>query len=124
MRNTKERVAAVKRRSIDINLRKKVQRERIIAISFAAVCLLIITGVSFNMPGIINRLSNNSYISHSFTASIFEASGSLGYVVVAILSFTLGVCVTILSHRIHVRNQEQKKEQEKQERENNYGRAD
>lgn len=121
MRNTKQRVDAVKQRTMEINKKRRVQQGYIIGISSVVACLLLITGLSFTMPDIMERLSNNSYVYPVLTASIFDTSSGLGYLLIAFLSFVLGVCVTILSYRIHLRNQKQEKEQKRQEQENNHG---
>lgn len=115
MRNTEKRVAAVKKRTMEIRRQSQTRQRRIVGIFFTAACLLLITGLSFAMPGIMKRLSSDSYAYPGLTASIFDESGTLGYLLIGLLAFALGVCVTILCYRLHLRNIEVDKEKRKQE---------
>lgn len=124
MRNTEERVAAVKLRAMEISGKKRIRRGRIIGISSAAACLMLITGLSFAMPGIMKKLPGDSYAYPGLTASIFDESGLLGYILIGLLAFTLGVCFTILCYRINLHNRKQEKEPKKQKQEDNDDRAD
>ncbi len=124
MRNTDQRVLAVKQRTMEINRKKQMQQSRMVGISAVALSLLFIAGLSFTMPSIMEGMSDDSYIYPGLTAGIFDTSGGLGYLLIALLAFALGVCVTILSYRIHHRNRELTDEEKKQELENNCGRAD
>ena len=46
-------------------------------------------------------LSKGDVAHTSMTASLIGSSAFSGYIVMGILSFLLGVCVTILLHRLH-----------------------
>lgn len=105
MRNTEERVAAVKLRSKEMKRQKQVRQGRIISISFVAACLLLIIGLSFAMPDMLVGLPSGAHIYSGTAASIFDGSRAFGYVLIGVLAFSLGVSVTILSYRIHLRNQ-------------------
>lgn len=105
MRNTEQRVAAVKRRAKEIQRQKKARRGRIVGISSAATCLIFIVGLSFAMPGIMTGMANGAYTYVGAAASIFDGSGGFGYVLIGLLAFVLGVSVTILCYRIRLRSQ-------------------
>lgn len=95
MRSNEERVAAVKRRAAQIERQKRQRRNRIAALSSVAACLAVIVGLSFAMPGISEKLIAGDYNEYETTASIF--SGSIaGYIIIGLLGFVLGVCVTVL----------------------------
>ena len=106
MRNTDERVAAVQRRAKEIERHKRLRRGRIIGVSSAAACLLVVGGLSFAMPGIIAGLPESGYQGVGTAASIFYGGGALGYVLIGLLAFALGASVTILCYRLHQRNKE------------------
>ena len=95
MRTTDERLAAAKRRARELH---RQRRSRMAAFGGAAACLAVILGLALAMPSITARLSGADY-GGGMTASIFSG-GSLGYLVVGLLAFALGVCVTILCLRL------------------------
>ena len=104
MRNTEQRVAAVKRRAKEIQRQKKARRGRTVGISSAAACLIFIVGLSFAMPGIMAGMANGAYTYVGAAASIFDGGGGFGYALIGLLAFALGVSVTILSYHIQLRS--------------------
>lgn len=105
MRNTEERVAAVKLRVKEMERQKQVRQGLIISISPVAVCLLFIIVLSFAMPSMLVGLSSGVHTYSGTAASIFDGSRGFGYVLIGVLAFSLGVSVTILCYRIRLRNQ-------------------
>ena len=96
MRSTEERVAAVKRRVAQIERQKRQRKNRILALSSVAACLAVIVGAAFAMPGISEKLLVGDYAGYATTASIFSGSAAAGYIIIGLLAFVLGVCVTVL----------------------------
>lgn len=106
MRNTEERVLAVKLRAKEIeDQRKRMRRTYMLNISSLAVSLIFIVGLSFVIPGVMDNMSDSEYANFGTAASIFERSNSLGYVLIGFIAFALGVSVTILSYKIKLKNQ-------------------
>jgi multisubunit Na+/H+ antiporter MnhB subunit len=105
MRNTEERVAAVKLRVKEMKRQKQVRQDRFISMSSVAACLLFIIGFSFAMPGMLLGLPGGAHTYSGTAASIFDGSRGFGYVFIGVLAFSLGVSVTILCYRIRLRNQ-------------------
>ena len=99
MRSHEERVAAVKQRVAQIERQKRQRRNRLLALS-AAACLAVIVGVSFAMPGISEKLVVGNYTEYETAASIFGGSAVAGYIIIGLLAFVLGVCVTILCFKL------------------------
>lgn len=112
MRNTEERVAAVRLRVREIDRQKELQSRQILVILSFVASLIFIVGLSFFLPLKMANLPGSVYTYSGAGASIFDGSDSFAYVFVGFLSFLLGVSVTILSFRIHLRN---KREEEKRE---------
>lgn len=112
MRNTEQRVAAVKRRAKELERKKQLRRGRIIGISSVAACLVFIIGLAFAMPEIMADFTDGAYTYSGTAASIFDGSGGFGYVLIGLLAFALGVSVTILSYHIHLRNRRSREERE------------
>ena len=110
MRTTDERLAAAKRRAEEIKRQERSRRSRIAAVSGAAACLAAILGLALAMPGITEGFSDAA-LGGGMAASIFSGR-SLGYLVVGLLAFALGVCVTVLCVRLHERERDEGSEEE------------
>ena len=106
MRSHEERVAETKRR---IAARQRKEQRRcgtITTLSAAAACLVLIVGVSFAMPDVVAGIRPGDYAGYETAASMYGGGAALGYIVIGLLSFLLGVCVTILCFRLRQMNRE------------------
>ena len=115
MRSNEERVAEVKRRIAEKERQKKLRRSRIAAVSAVAACLVLIVVLSLFMPGIAGQLRPGGYSDYEMVASMFGENGALGYIIIGLLAFCLGVCVTILCFRIRLLNREEQSMEDKKE---------
>ena len=115
MRSNEERVAEVKRRIAEKERQKKLRRSRIAAVSAVAACLVLILVLSPFMPGIAGQLRPGGYSDYEMVASMFGENGALGYIIIGLLAFLLGVCVTILCFRIRLLNREEQSMEDKKE---------
>ena len=104
MRSTDERAAAVERRVKEMARQKKQWTGRYISLSAAVACLALVVGVGASMPSIIDELTQGNYTNTGIMASIFYEGGALGYVLVGLLAFALGACLTILCVLLRRRN--------------------
>lgn len=114
MRSNEERVAAVKQRIAEIEKQKKLRRNRIFAGAAVAASLAVIVGLANLMPGITDEIWQGGYQNMGTAASIFGGRAAVGYAVIALIAFVLGVCVTILCYRIHLFHQDGRDAEEKQ----------
>ena len=114
MRSHEERVAETKRRIAKIEQEKRRRRNVITMASAVAACLALLVGASLAMPGIATRIQTGDYSGFETAASIFHGGAALGYIVIGLLAFLLGVCVTVLCFRLRQMNREddQNKESE------------
>ena len=115
MRSNEERVVEVKRRIAEKERQKKLRRSRIAAVSAVAACLVLILVLSLFMPGIAGQLRPGGYSDYEMVASMFGENGALGYIIIGLLAFLLGVCVTILCFRIRLLNREEQSVEDKKE---------
>ena len=115
MRSNEERVVEVKRRIAEKERQKKLRRSRIAAVSAVAACLVLILVLSLFMPGIAGQLRPGGYSDYERVASMFGENGALGYIIIGLLAFLLGVCVTILCFRIRLLNREEQSMEDKKE---------
>ena len=106
MRSHEERVAETKRRIAKIEREKRLRRNTIAMASAVAACLALLIGASLAMPGIAAKIQAGDYSGFETTASIFHGGEALGYIVIGLLAFLLGVCVTVLCFRLRQMNRE------------------
>ena len=113
MLSHEERIAEVKRRIAAKEHQKRLQRGRITAVSCVAACLAVIVGFSLSMRGIVDQIELGTSSGFETAATMFGGSAALGYIVIGLLAFVLGVCVTILCFRIRLLNKEEQTEEQK-----------
>ena len=75
-----------------------------------AVCLLLVIGIGALMPGLMRNTADGGIVHPSGTASLLGSHAALGYIIMGLLAFLLGVCVTVLLYRLHRRYERQKQE--------------
>ena len=116
MRSHEERVAETKRRIAQIEREKRRRRNTITMASAVAACLVLLIGASLAMPGIAESIQTGDYSGFETAASIFHGGAALGYIVIGLLAFLLGVCVTALCFRLRQMNRDDTQDKESEER--------
>ena len=106
MRSHEERVAETKRRIAKIEREKRRRRNTVTMASAVAACLALLIGASLAMPGIAASIQTGDYSGFETAASIFHGGAALGYIVIGLLAFLLGVCVTFLCFRLRQMSRE------------------
>ena len=112
MRSHEERFAETKRRIAARQRREQRRRSTITTLSAAAACLVLIVGVSFAMPGMVAGVRPGDFAGYETAASMYGGGAALGYIVIGLLSFLLGVCVTVLCFRLRPINREDSQDRE------------
>ena len=115
MRSHEERVAETKRRIAKIERENWLRRNTIAMASAVAACLALLVGASLAMPGIAAHIQTGDYSGFETAASIFHGSVALGYIVIGLLAFLLGVCVTVLCFRIRQLSRENAQDKESED---------
>ena len=108
MRTTDERLRAAKRRAEEMKQQERRRRGKIAVLACSAACLAVSFALALAMPSIAARLSGAEY-GVGLTASMFSGE-SLGYLVIGLLAFALGVCVTVLCVRLRRHEREEESE--------------
>ena len=112
MRSHEERVAEAKRRIAKMEREKRLRRNKITMASVVAACLVLLIGASLAMPGIAASIQTCDYSGFETAASIFHGGAALGYIVIGLLAFLLGVCVTVLCFRLRQMSREDDQDKE------------
>ena len=115
MRSHEERVAETKRRIAARQREKRRRRNTITMVSAVAACLVLLIGASLAMPGIAANIQTGNYSGFETAASIFHSGAALGYIIIGLLAFLLGVCVTVLCFRLRQMNREDGQDKESED---------
>ena len=115
MRSLEERVVETKRRIAKIEREKRLRRNTITMASTVAACLALLIGASLAMPGIAASIRTGDYSGFETAASIFHGGAALGYIVIGLLAFLLGVCVTVLCFRLRQMSREDAQDKESED---------
>ena len=115
MRSHEERVAETKRRIAKMEREKQRRRNTITMASAVAACLALLIGASLAMPGIAARIQTGDYSGYETAASMYGGGAALGYIVIGLLAFLLGVCVTVLCFRLRQMNREDGQDRESED---------
>ena len=106
MLKNEERIVEVKRRIEEKERQQRLRHRRIVSAFCIAACLAVIVGVSFVMPGIVGQITPGTSSGFETAASMYGGGAALGYIVIGLLAFLLGVCVTVLCFRLRQMNRE------------------
>ena len=115
MRSYEERVAETKRRIAARQREKRLRRNTITMASAVAACLALLIGASLAMPGIAAHIQTGDYSGFETAASMYGGGAALGYIVIGLLAFLLGVCVTILCFRLRQMGREDGQDRESED---------
>lgn len=116
MRTNEERIRLVHERTAQ-RRRERAQRRRRRALDAAcmAVCLLLIAGAGTLMPGLMARATGSSVAHASGAASLIGDHAALGYILMGLMAFLLGVCVTVCLYRLRRRDERRQREEDRDE---------
>ena len=113
MRTTEERMNAIRQRTAVLKAEQRRRKQYVLSSACAAACLLIVIGLGIQMPGLVDRLPNGEVLHTSGAASLIGSNTALGYILMGVLAFLLGVSVTLLLYRLSRKSrQETHKEDE------------
>ena len=115
MRSHEERVAETKRRIAKMEREKQLRRNTITMASAVAACLALLIGAALAMPGIAASIQTGDYSGLETAASMYGGGAALGYIVIGLLAFLLGVCVTVLCFRLQQMSREDGQDKESED---------
>ena len=99
MRTNEERIKAMHDRAAQLEREKRTLRSRMLGAGCVAASLVLILITAVCMPGISATLAHVENLSN-MNASIFASSSVLGYIIIGLLAFALGIAVTIFCYRL------------------------
>ena len=75
-----------------------------------AACLILVVGIGSFMPGLTAGIPGGEVHHASGAASLVGSHAALGYILMGLMAFLLGVFVTVLLYRLHCRNERKQRE--------------
>lgn len=103
MMKTKDVLSKVLDRADEIKIKKQNKKKKIQQISLVSLSLVLIISLSFLMPSFlsdINITPNNPNM-----GTYFSNSQYLGYIIVGMIAFVLGVVITLICYKIRNDNE-------------------
>ena len=91
----------IRNRTLEIRRKEQKRRQRTQDFGCVAACVILIACLGILMPQVANQ---PAYAMDGFfagAASIFGNNSAQGYIVMGIICFFIGVCVTVLLYRLY-----------------------
>ena len=109
MKTDAERMALIRQRTAQLQRQARARQMLLIDAGCMAACLVLVVCLGLAMPGWAGT-SVALHVSPTGTAGMLSERGADGYILVGVLSFLLGSCVTILLYRLRRHNDRKKQE--------------
>ena len=110
MRTNEERTRLIHKRTAEIKRENQKKKQRRLDAACIAACLLLVVGIGAWMPGLMAGVSESGVSHASGAASLVGSHAALGYILMGLLAFLLGVCVTVLLYRLRRRKERRQQE--------------
>lgn len=111
MRTNEERIRLVHERTLQRKRERARRKRRALDAACMASCLLLVAGAGAIMPGLMARTAGSSVAHASGAASLIGGHAALGYILMGLLAFLLGVCVTVCLYRLRRRDERRRREE-------------
>ena len=105
MRTNEERIRRIQKRTAEIRRQEEQKKQHLQDGICLAACLILIVLIGTYLPGMTSRLSYENAGTVSGAASLVGSNKALGYILMGVFSFLLGVCVTVLLYRLRRRKE-------------------
>ena len=110
MRTNEERAGLVHKRTAEIKRERQKKKQRALDTVCIAACLILVVGIGSFMPGLVVGIPGGEVHHASSAASLVGSHAALGYILMGLMAFLLGVIVTVLLYRLHRRNEKKQRE--------------
>ena len=110
MRTNEERAGLIQKRTAEIKRERQKKKQRALDTVCIAACLILVVGIGSFMPGLVVGIPGGEVHHASGAASLVGSHAALGYILMGLMAFLLGACVTVLLYRLHRRNEKKQRE--------------
>ena len=99
MRTDEERIKAMHRRAAEIEKEAKMRKIRTVQTAALAACFAAVVCLAAVMHAVSGSLAPDGSL-QNMNGSIFAGSSMLGYFMIGIIAFVLGVSVTVFCYQV------------------------
>ena len=99
MRTSDERIEAMYRRAQEMETENRIHRTRTMQTVCAAFGFILVVVIASFMPVLSDKIAPHS-TEFNMNGSILSGNGMLGYIVIGIIAFALGIAVTVFCYQI------------------------
>ena len=110
MRTNEERTGLIHQRTAEIKRERQKKKQRALDMICIAACLILIVGIGSFLPDWVVGIPGGEVHHASGAASLVGSHAALGYILMGLMAFLLGVCVTVLLYRLRRRNEREQQE--------------
>ena len=110
MRTNEERAGLIHQRTAEIKRERQKKKQRAWDMICIAACLILVVGIGSFLPDWVVGIPGGEVHHTSGAASLVGSHAALGYILMGLMAFLLGVCVTVLLYRLHRRNERKQRE--------------
>ena len=110
MRTNEERIGLIHKRTAEIKRKRQKIKQRALDMICIAACLILVVGIGSFLPGLAAGITCSEIHHASGAASLVGSHAALGYILMGLMAFLLGVCVTVLLYRLRRRNEREQRE--------------
>lgn len=115
MRTNEERARLIHKRTAERKRERQKRKQRALDMICVAACLILVVGIGSFMPGWVAVVPGGEVRHATGAASLVGSHAALGYILMGLMAFLLGVCVTVLLYRLRRRNERKQRENEDNE---------
>ena len=112
MRTNEERIRLVHVRTAARKRALSRRRQRALDAACISACMLLVAICGMRMPELMAHATEGGVSHASGAASLIGDHAALGYILMGLLAFLLGVCVTVLLYRLRRRAERRRREDE------------
>ena len=110
MRTNEKRAGLIHKRTSEIKRERQRKKRRALDMICIAACLILVVGIGSFLPGLAAGITCSEIHHASGAASLVGNHAALGYILMGLVAFLLGVCVTVLLYRLHRRKERKQQE--------------
>lgn len=104
MKTTEERMKLISQRTDElkkeIKIKENLKKRRTVSAGCMAACIMIVVCAGALMPSLIKTAENGDVTYRYGAASIISEAPAADYVIMGLMSFALGVCLTLVIFRL------------------------
>lgn len=115
MRTNEERIHLIHERTAQKRRDAARRRHRALCAACMAACLWLVAGAGALMPALMAHATGGGAAHISGAASLIGDHAALGYILMGLLAFLLGVCVTVFLYRLRRREERRRREEDSDE---------